>query len=154
MKRQAIAAVILCTSACGVRERGFVKSYEMPADGDYSSQSLWLVEPPTSEHLGWEWEWDIKKGGYTTIQIDRESSSVSIRSATCDTVSCNEIRAVAPHTMSALESSEGIRFTIEDALVIRPGPYRGIDTTAFDWSENRVLPTAEDLDAAYSEDNR
>ena len=147
--RRGIIAILLSVYTLGCHEGLVVIRERVPVDGAYKSQSLWLVEPPTSEHLGWEWEWDIKKGGYTTIQIDRESSSVSIRSATCDTESCNEIRAVAPHTMSALESSEGIRFTIEDALVIRPGPYRGIDTTAFDWSENRVLPTAEDLDAVY-----
>lgn len=149
MRALVVITHVLLATSCWSGEGLIVRRHSLPKDATYQSQSQWLIEPPITEDSSADWEAEPKEGGYTTIQIDRESSSVSIRSAACDTEGCNEIRAVAPHVMSALESSEGIRFTIEDALVIRPGYDRGIHSIAFVWGENRVLPTAEELDAAY-----
>lgn len=146
--------VSLFASGCGAWEGTLTEKHSLPNDAEYQSPSQWRIDPPTGDSTRTDWERDRTKGGHTTIVLDRDNDLVSIRLAACDTNTCNQIKAAAPRVVSALESSGGIRFTIEDVRFIRQEVHLDINTAAFDWSENRVLPTAEELDAAYSEGDK
>ena len=150
MKILTTLTLTIFIAGCARDEGVIVIRRALPEDAEYQSRSQWYVEPPTGSLSTMDWERWTKEGGHTTIVLDRGNGEVSVRSAACDTKSCNEIRAAAPHIMSALESLEGIRFTIEEVRVVRPDPRLDINTAAFDWSEDRFLPTAEDLDAAFN----
>lgn len=150
-----LRTVFLCLSvflmnSCYLNEKGEIVRHLFPPDGVYERAIGTASDSPTRDFPRW-WG-DLVPLGTGILLMDTEGGTITVRITECVSVPCENIEAPSPAVLRRLTSVDGMHFTIEQKTVIeRANRTVPIDALALRWGAERLLPTAEALDAEWQE---
>lgn len=145
-----LAIVLIALNGCLFNEKGDVIHVSIPEDGVYERNIDMSLDGPTDEIPHWREQ--LVPIGPGWVLLDAKNETVSIRVTECVSERCEDIGGPVSSILARLNSEGGMSFTIERKVVVVDAQrYGSLSVLALMWGTDRLLPTAEALDAEWME---